>query len=159
VLVTDQSNKVICKAIVDNKGGVDKSAVNILCQTNPSALVNGVSKMVDEECSKACHRGSGVCLQSKDFNHFLNFEWETIHKDLQQRCPHTISVISSTVQRSPPVSLSKSFFHVMLASALLLHGRNQEMSAFQYMLAFLLTRGGCTSRVSINILYIPIYIY
>ncbi|XP_062614471.1 uncharacterized protein LOC134276211 [Saccostrea cucullata] len=146
VLVTSDSHKVICKAMVDNKGGVDMSIVNTLRQTNPNALVKGISKVVEEECSKACHRGSGACLQSKDFEHFLSFKWDTFHEDLQERCPHTMSVISSTVQNPPPVSLSKSFFHIMFASALLLHGRSQEMSAFQYILAFLLARVGCTLR-------------
>lgn len=52
--------------MVDNKGGVGKSMVNVLCQRNPDALVKGVSKIVEKECSKACRQGSGANLQRKD---------------------------------------------------------------------------------------------
>lgn len=138
VLVVFPPHKVLCKAIVDNNN-VDKTIVNCLCQSNPNVVVNAVA---------TCHRGSGSFLQKKDYEDLMKFQWENLYKDLQDRCPHTLSIISSMVQSPPPEVLSKPFFHVMLSSATCLHGRNQEMSALHYMTAFILARGGCTQRVS-----------
>ncbi|XP_061185175.1 uncharacterized protein LOC133193230 [Saccostrea echinata] len=145
VLVVSPSHKVVCKAILDNKN-VDKTIVNTLCQQNPNIVVNAVTKIIEDECSKICHRGSGSFLQKKEYEDFINFEWENLSKDLQNRCPHTLSIISSIVQNPPPGILSKPFFHVMLSSAICLHGRNQEMSALHYITVFILARGGCTQR-------------
>lgn len=87
----------------------------------------------------------GHFSKKKDYEDLMKFQWENLYKDLQDRCPHTLSIISSMVQSPPPEVLSKPFFHVMLSS---FHGRNQEMSALHYMTAFILARGGCTQRVS-----------
>lgn len=147
VLVVFPPHKVLCKAIVDNNN-VDKTIVNCLCQSNPNVVVNAVAKLIEDECNKACRRGSGSFLQKKDYEDLMKFQWENLYKDLQDRCPHTLSIISSMVQSPPPEVLSKPFFHVMLSSATCLHGRNQEMSALHYMTAFILAHGGCTQRVS-----------
>ncbi|XP_033755665.1 uncharacterized protein LOC117338420 [Pecten maximus] len=146
VLVTSPSHKVICKAMVDNKSEMEKTIVDILCKTNPMAVVKGVSKLIEDECTHVCYRGSAACLQNKKFEHFQNFNWKTLYDDLLDRCPHIMAIITSTVQRQPPNIVSKPFFHVMFSSATVLHGRNQEMSVLHYMIAFFLARGGCTQR-------------
>ncbi|CAC5407725.1 unnamed protein product [Mytilus coruscus] len=46
----------------------------------------------------------------------------------------------------PSAVSSKLFHHVLMTSAIGLHGRNQEMSMVQFMTGFLLTHGGCTQR-------------
>lgn len=145
VLVTSSSISSICKAIVDNRDGLDKTITTTLCQKNPDVVVEAVSKLIEEECTNICQRGSGACLQNKDFEHFMNFNWETFHADFQERCPHMTSVLTSIVKDAPIVS--KPSFHRMLSTAIGLHGRNQEMSTIHYIIALLLARGGCTQRV------------
>ena len=155
VLVTSKPHQVICKAIVDNKDGMDNTIVSTLCNSNPKAVIEGVKKLIEAESSSVCRRGSGTALQQKQYEDYLNFSWETVQSDLQNRCPNIMSIINAMVHSPPPVIREKAFFHVMFSSAIGLHGRSQEMSSLHYMVAFILARGGCTQRVSVNVTGVP----
>lgn len=79
VLVVFPPHKVLCKAIVDNNN-VDNTIVNCLCQSNPNVVVNAVAKLIEDECNKACRRGSGSFLQkSATCLHGRNQEMSALH--------------------------------------------------------------------------------
>lgn len=111
--------------------------------------------MIKKEALALCKRGSGSILQSKDFKDFFEFKWQQMKEELQRRCPTILSLLSAVVSDQELSSDSKSVIHVMVSAAIALHGRNQEMSLFQYMIAFVLTHGGCIQRVwLLTMLYI-----
>ncbi|KAK3108646.1 hypothetical protein FSP39_012456 [Pinctada imbricata] len=132
--------------MLDHKEGITSTIVNILCQSYPAEVVTRVCKIIDEECSEISKRGSGTCLQGKCFKDFTEFSWDSLNKDLIKRCPHTVQILSSIVNIPSMEIQEKPFFHLMVSSAISLHGRNHEMSAIQYVTAFILARGGCTQR-------------
>ncbi|KAK3083023.1 hypothetical protein FSP39_011873 [Pinctada imbricata] len=115
-------------------------------QSYPAEVVTRVCKIIDEECSEISKRGSGTCLQGKCFKDFTEFSWDSLNKDLIKRCPHTVQILSSIVNIPSMEIQEKPFFHLMVSSAISLHGRNHEMSAIQYVTAFISARGGYTQR-------------
>lgn len=59
----------------------------------------------------------------------------------------TLSAIVGEVEHSIN---NKGFVQVLVAAAIALHGRNQEMSLVQYMIGLILTHGGCTQLVCLD---------
>lgn len=97
----------------------------------------------------------GPFSRVKSLKIFLEFKWQQMKEELQRRCPTILSLLSAVVSDQELSSDSKSVIHVMVSAAIALHGRNQEMSLFQYMIAFVLTHGGCIQRVwLLTMLYI-----
>ena len=78
----------------------------------------------------------------------FDFSWEMLHQELKDKCPVLLSVISASIGNIPTGVQSKPLRHVMLSTAMALHGRSQEMSVVQYITSFILLHGGCTQRVS-----------
>lgn len=153
-LITSEVHRSICRTIVGGNN-VERTIVNNLCSSHPEEVTNGAAKMIKKEALALCKRGSGSILQSKDFKDFFEFKWQQMKEELQRRCPTILSLLSAVVSDQELSSDSKSVIHVMVSAAIALHGRNQEMSLFQYMIAFVLTHGGCIQRVwLLTMLYI-----
>ncbi|XP_069113384.1 LOW QUALITY PROTEIN: uncharacterized protein [Argopecten irradians] len=144
-MVTDEAHQKICKALVRGSN-VDENVVQSICETNPMAVMKVACKLIREECTQLSKRGSGSALQKKDFEDFFTFHWEMLHEELQRRCPALLSAVTAIVCDTSPNISTKPFHHILLTTAIGLHGRSQEMSLIQFMCGFILTHGGCTQR-------------
>lgn len=145
-LVQNETNQKICKAIMRSSNS-DKLIVDAICKTNPFEIVNGCRRIIQEESACISKRGSGTVLQKKDYTNFFNFNWDDFNDELKAKYPALLSIVNSMVSNVPITVPGKPFLHVLMTSAIGLHGRNQEMSMVQFMTGFLLTHGGCTQRV------------
>lgn len=146
VEITNDAHKTICKAFIRGKG-VEKIIVDSICKANKSAVIHGAGQILKEESQRTCKRGNSL-LQRKDYHNFFGFHWKDMYDDLSRTCPSLLELLSSVVCDIPPAPPSKPFVHIILAAAVALHGRNQEMSLMHYFTGFILTHGGCTQRVS-----------
>ncbi|XP_062586325.1 uncharacterized protein LOC134247949 [Saccostrea cucullata] len=144
-LITSEVQKTICKVIVRGNNA-ERTIVNNLCSSHPEVVTDEVAKIVTKEAHALCKRGSGSILQSKDFQDIFQFKWERLKEELKIRCPTILALLSAVVSDKELSSDSKGFIHIMVSVAIALHGRNQEMSLFQYMIALVLTHGGCIQR-------------
>lgn len=153
----------ICKAFVDHSPNMDKIIIHQMSKLNTTEFMHTASELIKEECVKICKRGSPTIFQKKDLEHFLQFSWENVHKELTSISPSLLSAVSAIVCDKPLSIQSKPLSHIMLTAAIGLHGRNQEMSVVQYLIGFILTRGGCTQRVGerrcSNNPFLPINLY
>lgn len=145
-LVTLPAYMSICKAFVDHSPNMDKIIIHQMSKLNTTEFMHTASELIKEECVKICKRGSPTIFQKKDLEHFLQFSWENVHKELTSISPSLLSAVSAIVCDKPLSIQSKPFSHIMLTAAIGLHGRNQEMSVVQYLIGFILTRGGCAQR-------------
>jgi len=144
--VKSEPHKKICKAIIRG-GNADRVILDVMCQSNPAEVIHGCQKLIQEECKNVSKRGSGTVLQNKGYYDFFDFKWEDQYDEIKQKCPALLSVITSIISDVPVSISTKPFLHIMLTTAIGLHGRSQEMSVTQFLTGFLLTHGGCTHRV------------
>jgi hypothetical protein len=137
----------ICKAFVDRSPNTDTIIIDSISRLNPEAVVNGATNLIKKESKNLCKRGSANILQMKDHSDFVQFSWEKFYYEIHSSCPSILSVVSAIISDIPPPIQSKPFIHMMLTTAIGLHGRSQEMSVVQYLVGSILTHGGCTQRV------------
>ena len=149
VVIMNEAYKTICKAFVRGTN-INRIILETISRESPVEIVNRTAQIVKEESHAICKRGSQTLLRKKDYEDFFTFTWEQLNNELKCSCPMLAAVMESVVWDIPQSVSSKAFRHIMLATALGLHGRSQEMSAIQYMIGFVLTQGGCTQRVSLK---------
>lgn len=150
VVITDEAYKTICKAFIRGSD-VDRIIIETISNKNPSAFVNRTTHLIREEAHTICKRGSESLLRKKEYEDFLSFSWDMLESELEQRCSSILTVVSPVVCDINESITEKPFRHIMTAIAVALHGRSQEMNTLQYIVGFVLTHGGCTQRVSVDI--------
>lgn len=126
---------------------MNKVIVDELFAENPSPSIEAVADILKQESQSICKQGPGTILRKKNLDDFLSFRWEALNKEMSVICPKLMTIMSSVVSDVPLQIDSKPFHHMLVSTAIALHGRNQEMSVMQYIIGFLLTHGGCTLRV------------
>lgn len=124
-----------------------KVIVDELVAENPSPVTKAVADIIKQESQSICKQGSDTILRKKNLDDFFSFSWEALNKEMSVSCPNLMTIMSSVVFDVPFQIESKPFHHMFVSTAIALHGRNQEMSVIQYIIAFILTHGGCTLRV------------
>jgi hypothetical protein len=68
--------------------------------------------------------------------YFFTFTWKQLNNELKCSYPMLATVMESVVWDIPQSVSSKAFCHIMLATALGLHGRSHEMSAIQHIVLY-----------------------
>lgn len=127
-----------------------KVIVDELVAENPSPVTKAVADIIKQESQSICKQGSDTILRKKNLDDFFSFSWEALNKEMSVSCPNLMTIMSSVVFDVPFQIESKPFHHMFVSTAIALHGRNQEMSVIQYIIAFILTHGGCTLRHRCN---------
>lgn len=146
IIVLQGHLKRICKATLQGVN-VNKVIVDELFAENPSPSIEAVADILKQESQSICKQGPGTILRKKNLDDFLSFRWEALNKEMSVICPKLMTIMSSVVSDVPLQIDSKPFHHMLVSTAIALHGRNQEMSVIQYIIGFILTHGGCTLRV------------
>ncbi|XP_062568267.1 uncharacterized protein LOC134230452 [Saccostrea cucullata] len=120
--------------------------IDALANSYPEELVDGATKLLAAEAKQYCQRHSGSILERKSFEELLSFSWDSLYKDLESKAPNLLKCISTLVSDKPIIAGEKQYIQLLHSIATVLHARNQESSALQYLCGFLLKHGGCTQR-------------
>lgn len=110
---------------------MNKVIVDELAAENPSPVIKVVADILKQESQSICKQGSGTILRKKNVDDFLFFSWEALNKEMTVSCPNLMTIMSSVVSDVPLQLDSKPFHHILVSTAIALHGLNKDMSVIQ----------------------------
>lgn len=84
----DESHKQICRAVFRGQN-VEKCIIDIIGKSGPDHITSLASKIVSEECTKLCKRGSGTVQQENSYEGIFSFFWDKFYTEIQIRAPNT----------------------------------------------------------------------
>ncbi|KAK6168270.1 hypothetical protein SNE40_022131 [Patella caerulea] len=116
----------------------------VIC--NPKEVVMGAVKIIKKESALICKGESQSMLHKKDFKDVFKFSWEHLYREILKFCPGLLSILTAATSETPPNLSNKGLRHILVASAVLLHGRNQLMSLIHYIIGLIMSHGGCTLK-------------
>lgn len=73
--VYNESHKQICRAVFRGQN-VEKCIIDIIGKSGPDHITSLASKIVSEECTKLCKRGSGTVQQENSYEGIFSFSWD-----------------------------------------------------------------------------------
>ena len=115
-------------------------------------IVKEVSRVVHTECLSLVGTKTPSMLRKKSKSELMNFEWDKLMAELQERSPTLITLLSAAADKTWNVKAAdvsaKSALHVCVSCAILMKARNMHMSAVQTIVSLLLNAGHSSSLVS-----------
>ncbi len=117
-------------------------------------LVKEMSKEVNAECLKMCKKSKPSCLRQTDPESIVNFSFENLNKELDERAPVLKSLLMSASICPEKKCNDKNWLNsVGVAACILLRNRSQNMNAFQLMMTIILQHSGFMVSCQIAVCY------
>ncbi len=96
-------------------------------------------KHVDKECHSLCSKTNPSCLQSPNKDALLNFSFEKLQKELEQRAPFIHAILqTSCVNKRNAEKRSEWVPSVGMAAAIILRNKSSRLNAVQLLLSIFL---------------------
>ena len=107
---------------------------------------------IEAECTKLCRKTSPSLFRKLTARELMEFEWERMIAELEERAPLFIRIYSSIVSindhRNQKKSRANHYPALCMATAVLLKERNREMCGVQSVLSLLLFSSHAEKKVA-----------
>ncbi len=126
----------------------------IMCNTSlRDVVILGVLDQLDNECTNLCQVTSPSLFSKVPLSELESFECEKFIRDLQERAPLFLQVLSTIASRNDHRNKCKTgkFHHpgICMAAAVILKERCQRMTGLQSVISLLLFTSHAEKQVSV----------